>query len=83
MINHLFSIEESNLFKIKHLEDSEQTLEKIKEQSKRKIDAAQFEIDKVEKNIAEQQKAILRLTDKKKYFEQNKMRKPDIVQSGV
>jgi hypothetical protein len=40
VINYLFSIEESNLFKIKHLEDSEQTLENIKEQSKRKIDAA-------------------------------------------
>jgi hypothetical protein len=58
VINYLFSIEESNLFKIKHLEDSEQTLENIKEQSKRKIDAAQAEIDKVEKNIAEQDRAI-------------------------
>lgn len=33
VLNHLVSIEESNLFKIKHLEDSEQTLERVKEQS--------------------------------------------------
>lgn len=33
VVNHLFSLEENNLFKIKHLEDSEQTLERFKQQS--------------------------------------------------
>ena len=61
VINHLFSIEESNLFKIKHLEDSEQTLERIKEQSKAKIEAAQAEIEEFEKSIKEQEEAIRRL----------------------
>jgi hypothetical protein len=32
-VNHLFSLEENNLFKIKHLEDAHQTLERIKQQS--------------------------------------------------
>lgn len=41
VVNHQLSIEEDNLFKIKHLEDSEQTLERIKELSKAKIEAAQ------------------------------------------
>lgn len=53
LINHLFNIEESNLFKIKHLEDSEQTLERIKEQSKCKIEAAQAEIDELDQSIKE------------------------------
>lgn len=29
-VNHLFSLEENSLFKIKHLEDAHQTLERIK-----------------------------------------------------
>ena len=37
VLNHLLSIEERNLFKIKHLEESEQTLERIVEQSQKKI----------------------------------------------
>jgi hypothetical protein len=33
VVNHLFSLEENSLFKIKHLEDAHQTLERIKQQS--------------------------------------------------
>jgi hypothetical protein len=39
VLNHLLSIEESNLFKIKHLEDNEQTLERNREQTMKKIAA--------------------------------------------
>lgn len=53
VVNHQLSIEEDNLFKIKHLEDSEQTLERIKELSKAKIEAAQAQIDEFEKSIKE------------------------------
>lgn len=37
LLNHLHELEEANLFKIKHLEDSEQTLERLTLQSAKNI----------------------------------------------
>ena len=53
VINHLFALEETNLFKIKHIEDAEQTLEIINLQSQYNIEQQKKKIEIVEKNIRE------------------------------
>lgn len=70
VLNHLLSIEESNLFIIKNLEENELTLEKMKEQTGRKVAAQEAKIADVDRNIRELEENCRRLIDRKKYFEQ-------------
>lgn len=61
VVNHLFSQEENNLFKIKNLEEEDQTLEKLKIRSMKNIAEQKAKIDEVDRNIKELQENIERL----------------------
>jgi len=75
VVNHLENLEENNLFKIKHLEDSEQTLEKLKQVSQLTIKERQKKIDDVSVSIEILQRSYNDLKHKRRFFETSKSAK--------
>lgn len=69
LLNYLHELEEANLFKIKHLEDSEQTLDRLEQQSTKTIAMHVAKVHEVTKNISDLQENVDRLKARRAYFE--------------
>jgi uncharacterized membrane protein YjjP (DUF1212 family) len=82
VVAHLENLEENNLFKIKHQEDSEQTLEKLKQVSQLTIKEHQKKIDDVTVSIEILQRSYNDLQHKQRFFETSKRAKATDSQGG-